>query len=829
VVVLLIPSWICLAAKAECPQFESGLQVGTVANDLLDEISGIAASRKNTDVFWVHNDRGGQARVWALTSEGTHLGIYYLSGADNRDWEDIAIGPGPVDGVDYLYVGNIGAGGAPNPYITVYRVAEPTVNSQQLPVETTLTGVDAINLAYPDGDQYRDAETLMVDPVTKDIYIVSKEDVPPRVYRAPYPQSTTTTITMEHVCNLPYPWDESSGGDISLDGSMIIVRDDDDHASIWLRPEGTNLWEAFSGTECSVELPSPSELNGEAICFDAEGKGYYTTTEREGGPKPPIYYFAPVDAGFPKTIYVDADATGANNGSSWEDAFNYLQDALSAAKYGDEIRVAEGIYKPDEGTDNPTGTGDRGATFQLKKGVTIKGGYAGAGAPDPNIRDIKKYETVLSGDLNGNDVVVNDPCDLLTEPTRLENSYHVVTNINIDDTAVLDGFSITAGNANGSFGDYTGVGGGMFNNGHDYPCNPKVTGCTFFGNSAVEFGGGGMFNYEHGDGECNPILTDCTFIENASAMLGGGLCNWGSSPEVTNCIFIGNFGDGGGGGMGNSGFGPPEGSSPTLINCIFIGNSTKYMGGGMHNSEFSSPTLVNCSFSTNSAANEGGGIYNGFYSNPTMTNCTFSGNSAQNNGGGICNYSDSNPRLTNCILWGNTDVGPTDESSQIYSYISSIPVINYCCVQGWSGTLGGVGNIGDEPLFVDADGADDIPGTVDDNLRLMEGSPCIDAGNNDPNLPKTDMDGHPRIIDGDCNDNGIVDMGAYEFNYAYMGDFDYNCKVDFGDFAILALAWLTGPEDTQWNPACDISIPNDSFINMLDLHLLIENWLSGIE
>ncbi|KPK24483.1 MAG: hypothetical protein AMJ70_01790, partial [Dehalococcoidia bacterium SG8_51_3] len=551
-------------------------------------------------------------------------------------------------------------------------------------------------------------------------------------------------------------------------------------------------------------LPCPSEVNGEAICFDADGKGYYTTTEREGGPKPPIYYFAPLQANFPVTIYVDADATGANDGTNWADAFNYLQDALSDAKYGDEIRVAEGIYKPDEDTDNPTGTGDREATFQLKKGVTIKGGYAGFGEPDPNIRDIQKYETILSGDLDGNDVAVNDPCDLLTEATRSENSYHVVTNINIDETAVLDGFSITAGNANGSFGDYTGVGGGMFNNGHDYLCNPKVICCTFFCNSAVEFGGGGMFNYEHGDGECKPIITDCRFIKNASATLGGGLCNWESSPEMTNCIFLGNFGDGGGGGMGNSGFGPPEGSSPTLINCIFIGNSTEYMGGGIHNSEYSSPLLVNCSFSSNSAANEAGGIYNRFYSNPT---------------------------LTNCILWGNTDGGPTDESAQICNYISSIPVINYCCVQGWSGTLGGISNIGDDPMFVDADGPDNVVGTEDDNLRLMEGSPCIDNGNNAaiPVEVDTDLDGHPRIIDGDCDDNGIVDMGTYEFNYAYMGDFDYNCKVDFGDFAIFALAWLTGPEDAQWNPACDIGIPNDSSINMPDLHVFVENWLAGIE
>jgi hypothetical protein len=768
VVILLILAVIYLSAKAQCPQFESGLQVGTVANDLLTEISGIAASRKNTDVFWVHNDRGGQARVWALTSEGTHLGIYYLSGANNRDWEDIAIGPGPVDGVDYLYVGNIGKGGAPNPYITVYRVAEPTVDSEQSPVETTLTGVDAINLEYPDGDQYRDAEALMVDPVTKDIYIISKEDVPPRVYRAQYPQSTTTTTTMEHVCNLPSPWDETSGGDISLDGSMIIVRDDDDHASIWLRPAGTNLWEAFSGTECSVELPSPSEINGEAICFDAEGEGYYTTTEREGGPNPPIYYFASAGVGFPETIYVDADAAGANNGTNWADAFKHLQDALSAARNGDEILVAEGVYKPDEDTGNPTGTGDREATFQLKNGVTIKGGYAGFGESNPDARDIHAYATVLSGDLDGNDVEVGDPCDLLTEPTRSENSYHVVANSNIDETAVLDGFTIAAGNANGSPDYERDRGGGMFNNGHDYLCNPTVAGCTFFGNSATERGGG-IFNYEHGDGECSPILTNCAFIRNAGGSEGGGMSIWGGHSVVTNCTFDDNY--------------------------------SRYCGGGMVTAG----------------------------SNPTVSNCTFSNNSTDGDGGGMWNYF-SNPALTNCILWGNTDSGPTDESSQIYNYISSTPVINYCCVQGWSGALGGIGNIGGNPMFVDADGPDNIAGTEDDNLRLMEGSLCIDAGsNNEPNLPEMDMDGHPRIIDGDCDDTDIVDMGVYEFNYAYMGDFDYNCRVDFGDFAIFALAWLTQPVDTEWNRFCDIGIPNDSFINMPDLRVFVENWLAGIE
>ncbi len=499
------------------------------------------------------------------------------------------------------------------------------------------------------------------------------------------------------------------------------------------------------------------------------------------------------------TIYVDVTRNG--NGSSWANAYRYLQDALAAATDGNDIWVAAGIYKPDQDEAGYVTPGDRFATFQLINGVIIKGGYAGYGEPDPDKRDIETYETILSGDLNGNDVDVDDPCDLLAEPTRSENSYHVVTGSDVDETAVLHGFTVTAGNANGSFADYTGAGGGMLNYVNYNDCKPTVTECTFICNSALELGGGGMFNYGHGDGECNPILTDCTFIGNASAMVGGGICNWESSPVLADCTFTGNFAQFMGGGMGNSSFGTPGRTNPTLMNCIFTGNSTAGGGGGMCNWEFSSPTLANCSFSANSAANEGGGIYNEL----------------------------SDPTLTNCILWHNTDAGGTDESAQIHNYASSTPVINNTCIQGWTGALGGTGNHGDDPLFVDANGADDIPGTVDDNLRLMEGSPCIDAGsNNEPNLPEMDMDGHARIIDGDCNDTDIVDMGAYEFNYAYMGDFDYNCEVDFSDFAMFALAWLTQPADAEWNRFCDISLPADNSIDWRDLDVFADNWLAGV-
>ncbi|MHC4489991.1 MAG: hypothetical protein ACYSW7_12610, partial [Planctomycetota bacterium] len=198
-----------------------------------------------------------------------------------------------------------------------------------------------------------------------------------------------------------------------------------------------------------------------------------------------------------KIIYVDGDATGNNDGSRWADAYNYLQDALMMA--------SEGVYKPDQFVLSARPNLGRMETFQLKNGVAIKGGYAGFGEPDPDARDISTYVSVLSGDITGNDIAVTSPEQLLTEPTRAENSYHVVTAIGVDESAVLDGFTITGGQANGGTYEYT-YGAGMYND----DASPTVTGCTFSANSAADRGGGMYIFY----GSSRPTLNRCTFTFN---------------------------------------------------------------------------------------------------------------------------------------------------------------------------------------------------------------------------------------------------------------------------------------------------------------------------
>ena len=445
---------------------------------------------------------------------------------------------------------------------------------------------------------------------------------------------------------------------------------------------------------------------------------------------------------FGPVIFVDENASGADDGSSWADAYNDLQSALSVTPCllqtmtNVEIWVAAGTY-------TPAGPGgDREATFHLISGVGLYGGFVGW-ETNRDQRDVDTNTTGLSGDLNGND-----------EPGFAyngENSYHVVTGTDVGSNALLDGFTVTGGNADGSYNNY---GGGMYSSSG----SPTLANCTFSGNSANILGGG-MHNEENS----NPTLTNCTFTDNWSQSFGGGMCNLGnSSPTLTNCTFTGNAASYGGGGMFNCSY-----SSPTLTNCTFSGNSAYIEGGGMDNEDDSSPTLTNCTFSGNSTDNIGGGMCN-WDSSPTLANCTFSGNSTSSGdgGGGMFN-ANSSPTVTNCVFWANSAGGGMDESAQIDDiHGGGESIVNYTCIQGLTGALGGIGNIDDDPLFV--------TGPLGDYYlsHVGQDSPCIDVGSDTAvnlglaarttrtdELPDTgivDM-GYHYYTEGGCNVNGIPD------------------------------------------------------------------------
>lgn len=417
---------------------------------------------------------------------------------------------------------------------------------------------------------------------------------------------------------------------------------------------------------------------------------------------------------FGGVITVDAGATGNNDGSSWPDAYRLLQSAIAVASSGDEIRVAQGVYKP-AGV-----SGDRAATFQLLNSVTIKGGYAGLSAPDPNIRDVNVYETILSGDLNGDD----GP----NFANNGENSYHVLTGSSTDETAMLDGFTITGGNADGI--SPHSLGGGMYTS----LGSPTVSNCTFSRNFALAMGGG-MFNYE----SC-PTITNCTFSENRSDDDGGGMRNYlNSHAIITNCDFIANSAFEEGGGLNNR-----KNSNAIVTGCMFIGN-TAGAGGGMENHVGKAvvtgvPIVTNCLFIGN-ISNSGGGMRNND-ANPIVTNCTFVGNT----GSGM-NNRKNNPTVTNCIFWANTG-GSFDGSGN--------PTVTFSDVEGG---FPGTGNFDANPSFIQLGYWDANGVWVEGDYHLLPSSPCIDAG--DPAFvyqpDETDFDGQPRVI------NGRIDMGVYEF------------------------------------------------------------------
>ncbi|PSR12737.1 MAG: hypothetical protein C7N36_10770, partial [Bacteroidetes bacterium] len=491
-------------------------------------------------------------------------------------------------------------------------------------------------------------------------------------------------------------------------------------------------------------------------------------------------------------LYVNDDASGNNDGTSWANAFTDLQSALNSTCSGiTQIWVAEGIYTP--------GTA-RTDAFVMKNNLAIYGGFPNTGDPVFGDRDVdpSTNNTILSGEIGA--------------AANTDNSYHVIFNNSngLTNTAVLDGFTVTGGNADGSSSPHY-YGGGMYNSNS----SPTVTNCAFSGNSARD--AGGMYNYSNS----SPTVTNCTFSGNYAAFSGSGMYNSSSSPTVSNCTFSGNYANSSGGGMYNN-----ASSSPTVTDCTFSGNT----GGGMVNFSSCSPVVSNCTFSVNSAS-QGGGMYNNSSSMPRVTDCTFSGNSAVNDGGGIFNIYGSAAVITNCTFSGNyaTNGGGSYNGNRSYPVytnclflsngasqtggamynpdftggIGSSAIIN-CTFSGnsaasgsvanninanltmtncilWGNTGGVISNNNNTTNFNNSivqggyspcancpNGNGDIDplfvSTTD--LRLQECSPAIDAGTSS-GAPANDIEGNGRV--DAALGNSIVDMGAYEFQGTVPG------------------------------------------------------------
>lgn len=539
-----------------------------------------------------------------------------------------------------------------------------------------------------------------------------------------------------------------------------------------------------------------------------------------------------------KIIYVDTAAVGENNGSSWADAHNYLQDALVDANTAEkpvEIRMARGIYKPDQG--GGVTSGDRDAAFELFDGLTIRGGFAGAGSIDPDVRNIEEYETILSGDLSGDDVDVSNSSDLSREPTRSDNSRLIVSShvsevniekemtsrsgkVNIvlipvsDVNIELDGLTVVVGSQ--GISKLT-------------PGSLGVSNCTFRSNSTS------AIRIERSE----LTMANCIFERNE----GSAVSHHGDNLTAGNCLFEGNRGTSG---AGLGGFAHGE---VILRDCIFTGNVA--VRGTALNCGADRLELYNCKFTGNVTQHaclnpsrdfvaEGctftgniGGVIDQISGRLVLSNCLIAGNRGQAikaYGRHVkienCTISDNETgkdgsaldiihaaTVRNSVIWGNS-------SPVIKVWRPAALLMDYCNVEGgWPG----VGNIEVDPGFV-APGYWELSGTpdnpnddywIDGDYHLLskagrwdpiaetwvndeETSPCIDAG--DPSSP-IGLEPFPT--------GGRVNMGAYgadeKASKTYFGeptcdvilagDINGDCIVDELDLAILESQWMMRGED----------------------------------
>lgn len=418
----------------------------------------------------------------------------------------------------------------------------------------------------------------------------------------------------------------------------------------------------------------------------------------------------PASAGI---IYVDDDAGGASDGTNWTNAYVHLQDALAQADSAEgpvEIRVAQGVYQPDRGTNQVRG--DRGATFGLIDGVALKGGYAGLGQVEPEARDPGKFNTVLHGDLQGNDAPAFENYG--------DNSQVVVTSVHNDSTAMLDGFIITGG---------------------------------------LGWSGPGISCYDS-----NAVFADCTVIQNKSigreGGWGGGMYISGGTPKLTHCSFEGNWALAQGGGIWCQSL-----SRPLLTGCVFRRNSAA--GGGGLAAGQCHPVLRYCVFENNEAG-YGAGLGSHYRSHVLLINCSFFGNRAPK---GVSLYvgQESIATAKHCIFWNDVnEIMGVDSSHLDISYSNvrgSWPGRGNIDTDPWFAAPGHWIHVDDPNLPVDPNGPEAVWVKGDYHLKSEAGrwdpdteswvfddvtSPCIDAG--DPN--------DPVLLEPPFN-GAVTNLGAY--------------------------------------------------------------------
>jgi len=547
-------------------------------------------------------------------------------------------------------------------------------------------------------------------------------------------------------------------------------------------------------------------------------------------------------------IYVDVNANGTNDGTTWPNAFNDLQDALDEAQSQigpEEIWVAAGTYTPSVQVDlnNSGGSDARRKTFNIPPGLTLLGGFNGTETLASQANPASNV-TILSGDLG-----------------KSGNAFHVlviehILPDNYVTTTVIDGFTITGGKANGVLENATGGGAWLREpngSGGSGGGGPVFRRCVFEDNYAQSTGGA-IVGYRIGI-----TLRDCTFRENevngstfaVGAFTGGGAVSAFGKLVVANCRFESNACLAGHAGALIHGSENVEGS--VISNCEFLANSAAFAGGGAvlpDSGQTVIAHITNCLFAGNvSTVGPGGGLVAG---GARLHHCTFVHNDAPNGPGGGCRMTSAQFAVVdNCVFWANTDEGSSGHGAQL-SFSGSVVCPKNCIIQGFDcgscANCGSLNNVDADPEFYDIDGADNVAATVLDNLyELRAESPGVDSGDNaliPDDYGDVDDDsnfGEDVPLELNSLDRLLfttVDRGAFEFTC--LGDIvsgetfmpPPDGVIDGADLGVVLNQWSGNSPPPAcgndcWGDIVDSATflpPPDGVVDGADLGVILINW-----
>jgi hypothetical protein len=502
-------------------------------------------------------------------------------------------------------------------------------------------------------------------------------------------------------------------------------------------------------------------------------------------------------------IYVDDSAAGIEDGTNWTNAYRFLQDALAEAGTASglvEIRVAQGIYTPDEG--GGMTPEDPVAVFQLISGVDVKGGFAGVGATAPNARDHEKFVTILSGDLAGDDV--DNPGDLLGESSRAENSLVVVSGSGARNT-LLSGFTIDSGKIScmAILDGEPSIEGCTFLNSwiglDNENSSTSLDNCTFKGHwfQAIRqleddltltdcLFTGNLYGAIEANSDAKLALTDCTFVDNVVGS--PGLISSSRLDELflSGCDFMHNITiEDGVVGVKTSAEG-----SVIIYNCTFVGNtgtSIEFSRGAM--------AITNCRFT----GNWGGAAIDSDSEQTAIRHCTFSDNENSGGDASALRLRDGGS-ISNCIIWANSE--PAIEG------LERDMIVAYSDIQELDGSDDG-GNFAVDPLFVSLGYWDGNVWTDGDyHVKSEAGhwdqesqtwipddatSPCIDAGHPNSSIGSEPF---PNGARANMGAYGATDQASKSYfgqpvcDTVIPGDLNGDCVVDEKDLAIVIAHWL---------------------------------------